>query len=56
MVGSQTGGSDVLVLPTGTTATSIGASAPPGTYYARVLAQNACGMSGASNEIVVVVP
>ena len=37
-------------------ATSIGAAAPPGTYFARILAQNACGMSGPSNEIVVVVP
>jgi hypothetical protein len=56
VVGSQTGGADILVLPTGTTATSTGASAPPGTYYVRVLAQNPCGVSGVSNEIVVVVP
>ena len=56
VVGSQTGGSDILILPTGTTATSTGASAPPGTYYVRVVAQNTCGVSGASNEIVVVVP
>ncbi len=56
VVGSQTGGSDILVLPTGTTATSTGASAPPGTYYVRIQSQNACGVSGASNEIVVVVP
>jgi hypothetical protein len=28
----------------------------PGTYYARILAQNPCGVSAASNEIVVVVP
>ena len=55
VVGSQSGGSNVLVLSTGT-ATSIGAAAPPGTYFARILAQNACGVSGPSNEIVVVVP
>jgi predicted phage tail protein len=56
VVGSQTGAADILVVPTGTTATSTGAFAPPGTYYVRVLAQNACGVSLASNEIVVVVP
>lgn len=56
VVGSQTGGSDILVLPLGSAATATGAAAPPGTYYVRVLAQNACGLSGASNEIVVVVP
>ncbi|MGD9903856.1 MAG: matrixin family metalloprotease [Vicinamibacterales bacterium] len=56
VVGSQTGGSDVLVFDTGSTATTTGAPAPPGTYYVRVVAQNACGLSGASNEIVVVVP
>jgi hypothetical protein len=56
VVGSQTGGSDVLVFSTGSAATGTGAPAPPGTYYVRVLAQNPCGLSGASNEIVVVVP
>jgi hypothetical protein len=55
VVGSQAGASDILVFPAGP-ATSTGASAPPGTYYVRVLAQNACGVSGASNEVVVVVP
>jgi hypothetical protein len=55
-VGSVPGGSDILVFSTGNAATTLGASAPPGTYYARVVAQNACGVSGVSNEIVVVVP
>jgi predicted phage tail protein len=55
-VGSVSGGSDILVFSTGNAATALGASAPPGTYYARVVAQNACGVSGVSNEIVVVVP
>lgn len=56
VVGSVPGGSDLLVYPTGTTATSIAAPAPPGTYYVRVVATNACGASLASNEITVVVP
>jgi hypothetical protein len=56
VVGSQPGGSNVLVLPLGSSATSTGGPAPPGTYYARIVAQNPCGVSGASNEIVVVVP
>jgi hypothetical protein len=56
VVGSQPGASNVLVLSTGTTATSTGGPAPPGTYYARIRAQNACGFSGASNEVLVVVP
>jgi hypothetical protein len=56
VVGSQPGGSNVLVLPSGTAATTFVGSAPPGTYYVRILAQNPCGVSGASNEVVVVVP
>lgn len=56
VVGSQTGGTDILVLPLSTPATSTGAPAPPGTYYVRILSQNPCGVSAASNEIVVVVP
>jgi hypothetical protein len=56
LVGSVPGGSDLLVYPTGTTATSLAAPAPPGRYYVRVVATNACGASLASNEITVVVP
>ncbi len=56
VAGSVSGGSDILVYPTGTTATGLATPAPAGTYYARVIATNACGQSGASNEVVVVVP
>jgi hypothetical protein len=56
VVGSAPGLSNILVFPTGSPATVLGAVAPPGVYYARVLAQNPCGSSGASNEIVVTVP
>ncbi|MFN8644568.1 MAG: fibronectin type III domain-containing protein, partial [Candidatus Binatia bacterium] len=55
-VGSVSGGSDVLVHPTGSTATTLGAPAPRGTYYVRVVATNACGSSAESNQVSVVVP
>jgi hypothetical protein len=32
------------------------AQAPPGTYFVRVRARNACGTSTGSNEVVVRVP
>ena len=56
VAGSTPGASDILVYPTGTTATGLAAPAPRGTYYVRVIATNACGQSGASNEVTVVVP
>jgi hypothetical protein len=55
-VGSVTGDSDVLEFSTGSSATSLSATAPAGTYYVRVRASNACGFSNASAETVVVVP
>jgi predicted phage tail protein len=56
IAGRAPGAADVLVYPTGSTATSLVAPAPRGTYYVRVAASNACGVSGQSNEFVVVVP
>lgn len=55
VVGSAPGASDLLALPVGL-ATAVGGAVGPGTYYARVVAQNACGVGASSNEIVVTVP
>jgi hypothetical protein len=52
--GSTAGSSNLLVYPTGSTARSFTASA--GTYFVRVVGQNNCGSSAASNEITVLVP
>jgi hypothetical protein len=54
--GSLPGASDITIYNTGTTATSIGAPAPKGTYYVRAAAGNACGQSAVSNEVVIIVP
>jgi hypothetical protein len=53
-VGSAPGSSNILVAPVGAV-TSLSAMAPPGRYYVRVRARNACGAGAASNEILVVV-
>jgi len=53
-VGSSPGLSNILVAPLGAT-TTLTAMAPPGRYYARIRARNACGLGAASNEIVVVI-
>lgn len=56
VAGRTRGAADIVVFSTGTTATGLAAPAPRGTYYVRVIATNACGESGASNEVEVVVP
>lgn len=56
VAGSAPGAADIVVFSTGTTATGLAAPAPRGTYYVRVIATNPCGQSGASNEVMVVVP
>lgn len=56
VAGRAPGAADIVVFSTGTTATGLAAPAPRGTYYVRVIATNACGESGASNEVRVDVP
>ena len=56
-VGSVSGGSDILIYGTNSASPTLVASAPPRTYYVRVVARNACGQStAASNERVITVP
>jgi hypothetical protein len=51
-VGSASGLSNILV--TALPGSPISATAPPGTYFARLRGRNACGTGTVSNEIVVV--
>ena len=48
--GSMPGASNIASIETGNASTSLTAVAPPGTYFIRVRARNACGTSGPSNE------
>jgi len=52
--GSAPGSSNVAIVNIGNHA-ELSASAPPGTYYVRVIAQNSFGMSGPSNEVTLTV-
>lgn len=49
------GGAPIAVFPTSNPFLNVG-GIPTGTYYVRVLAQNACGQSAPSGEITVVAP
>jgi hypothetical protein len=51
--GSTTGASNLASFDTGSSASSLTTSAPPGTYYVRVRARSGSAVGGPSNEIVV---
>jgi len=54
--GYSAGASNAAVIVLDPAARTFSTNAPPGTYYVRVRAANACGASGPSNEIVLTVP
>ncbi|MDH4064466.1 MAG: fibronectin type III domain-containing protein [Acidobacteriota bacterium] len=55
-VGSRPGQNDQGTFIVPATQTSFAGATPPGTYYGRVYARNACGSSQPSNEITYTVP
>jgi hypothetical protein len=54
--GSQPGLNDQGTYVVPATQTSYGRPTPPGTYFVRVYARNACGTSAPSNEVTITVP
>ncbi len=54
--GNATGTNDQGTFVAPGTATSFQRQAPPGTYYVRAYARNACGTSPASQEVIVTIP
>jgi glucose/arabinose dehydrogenase len=54
--GSAPSLSNFGMLPLAPSWRSVTGSVPPGTYFARLRAVNACGVSGPSNELTVTVP
>jgi len=54
--GTQPGLADLANFDTGSTAlTLVSSNVPAGSYYVRVYAKNACGLSSSSNEVLTVV-
>lgn len=54
--GSAAGAANLAVLDRASTATSFSTPAPRGTYFVRVRALNACGVSVPTEDATVVVP
>ncbi len=54
--GTGEGKNDIGTFVAAGSATSMDRPAPPGRYFVRLFARNACGTSPASNEIVVTMP
>jgi hypothetical protein len=54
--GTSSGLSNIVVFDTGSPAPGFGTAAPPGVYFVRVAARNACGIGVPSNEVIVSVP
>ena len=54
-VGSAAGQANILNAVFPGTMTTLVASAPPGTYFLRLIAVNGCGASAASNEVMLTV-
>ena len=54
--GTGEGKNDVGTFVAAGTATSMDRQAPPGRYFVRLFARNACGTSPASNEQVITMP
>jgi hypothetical protein len=54
--GTGEGKNDVGTFVAAGNATSMDRQAPPGRYFVRLFARNACGTSLASNELVVTMP
>jgi hypothetical protein len=56
VAGTAPGLDDLGAIDVPAPATSFSTTAPPGTYYVRVIAINSCGASSYSNEVRVAVP
>lgn len=55
-VGNAPGANNVAMFVAPGSATTFQRQAPAGAYHVRILARNACGTSGPSNEIIATVP
>ena len=54
--GTGPGLANLVVFDIGGPGTTFAAQAPPGVYYVRIRARNACGTSAPGNEVVIPVP